>query len=68
MKPAAEKIVPKLFNFEQKQCCMDIVQEMLATFNDDPDLLKNVINGDESWVYAYDIETKTQSFQWKRLE
>jgi hypothetical protein len=25
----------------------------------------NVITGDETWVYAYDPETKTQSSQWK---
>ena len=44
---------------------MDIAQEMLKTFNDDPDLLKMVITGDESWMYGYDIETKAQSSQWK---
>ena len=49
MKPTAAKIVPKLLNFEQKQCRMDIGQETLTTFNDDPDLLKKVITGDESW-------------------
>ena len=38
----------KLLNFEQKQCRMDIAQEMLTTFNDDPYLLKKVITGDES--------------------
>ena len=37
---------------------MDIAQEMLMTFNDDPGLLKKVIIGDESWVYGYHIETK----------
>ena len=47
---------------------MDIAQEMLATFNDDTDLLKKVITCDESWVYGYDIETKAQSFQWKCAE
>ena len=30
-----------------------------------PTFLSNVITGDESWVYAYDLETKTQSSQWK---
>ena len=35
-------------------------------FKSDPDLLKKVITGDESWVYGYDIETKAQSSQWKR--
>ena len=29
-------------------------------FNDDPDLLKKLMTGDESWVYGYKIETKTQ--------
>ena len=60
MKRAAVTIVPKLLNFEKKQCRMDIAQNMLATFNDDSDLLKKVITGDESWVYGYDIETKAQ--------
>ena len=68
MKRAAAKIVTKLLNFEQKQHCLDIAQEMLTTFNDDPELLKEVISGDESWVYGYDIETKAQSSQWERPE
>ena len=41
---------------------------MLTTFNDEPDLFKKVVTGDESWVYGYDIETKTESSQWKRPE
>ena len=49
MKRAATKIVPKLLNFRKKQRHIDFAQEMLRTFNDDPDLLKNVITGDESW-------------------
>ena len=50
MKRAVAKIVPKLLNSEQKQSCMDIAQEMLMTLNDNPDLLKTIITGDESWV------------------
>ena len=42
--------------------------EMLTTFNDDLDLLRKVITGDELCVYGYDIETKAQSSQWKRSE
>ena len=68
MKRAAKKIFPKLLNFEQKQRCMDVAQEMLTMFNDNPDLLKKVITGDESWVYGYDIEIKAQLSQWKRPE
>ena len=68
MKHAATKIVPKLLNFEQKQRHMDVSQEMLTAFNNDPDLLKKVITGDKSWVQEYDIETKAQSSQWKYPE
>ena len=50
MKRAATKIVPKLLNFEQKQHRMDIAQQMLTTFNDDPDLLKEVITLTYSYV------------------
>ena len=58
MKRAAAKFVAK-------QRRMDIAHEMLRTFNDSSDLLKNSIIGDESWVYVYDIETKAQSSQYK---
>ena len=64
MKLVAAKIVPKLVNFEQKQCRMDIAQEKLTTFNDHPDLFKKVITGGESWVYGYNIETKAPSSLW----
>ena len=47
MKRAAAKIVLKLLNFEQKQHSLDIAQEMLTMFNDDPDLLKKFITSDE---------------------
>ena len=58
MKRAAAMIVSKLLNCEQKQRHMDIAQKMLTMFNDDQDLLKKVITGDESWVYGYNIETR----------
>ena len=62
------KTVPKLQNFEQKQRSMDSAQEMLTKFNDDLDLLKHIITGDEAWMYGYDIETKAVSYQRKRSE
>ena len=60
--------VPKLLNFDQKTRRMTIAQEMLNDVNDDPDLLKRVITGDESWVYGYDVESKAQFSQWKYTE
>ena len=47
-KCAATKIVAKLQNFEQTQRRMDIAPEKLTTFNNNLDLLKKVITGDES--------------------
>jgi hypothetical protein len=37
----------------------------LECANGDPEFLKTVITGDETWVYGYDPETKVQSSQWK---
>ena len=37
---------------------MDIAQEGLNEVNDDSELLKCVITGDETWVYGYNIENK----------
>ena len=51
MKRAAVNIVPKFLNFKQKQRRMDIAQETLTMFIGDPDLLKKVKAGKESWVY-----------------
>ena len=79
IKHAAVKIIPKLLNFDWKQCTyiaqqqrsrfapkkvitvdeswvfgfdIEIAQEMLMTFYDDPDLLKKVIIGGESWMHG----------------
>ena len=48
MKRVAVKFVPKLLNFDQKNCRMSIAQELLNDVNDDSDLLKRVITGDET--------------------
>ncbi|UYV74404.1 hypothetical protein LAZ67_11003429 [Cordylochernes scorpioides] len=65
MRRVAAKFVPKLLNCDQKQHRMNIANEMLDSVRDDPNLLQRVITGDEAWVYGYDVETKTQSSQWK---
>ena len=49
MKRASAKIVPKLIILKPKQHRVDIAQKMLTTLND-PDLLKKVITGEESWI------------------
>ena len=68
MNRAAAKIASKLRNFQQKQHCMEIGQEMLTNFNDDPNLLKKVITDDKSRGYGNDIESKAQSSGFATIE
>jgi transposase len=57
--------VPKLLLQEHQQLCLEVTRDMLACANGDPEFLKTVITGDETWVYRYEPETKVQSSQWK---
>ena len=41
---------------------------MLEKMRNYPDILNQVITGDEMWVIQYDPETKRQSMQWKTAE
>ena len=61
---AAAKFVPRLLTEQQKQNRVTVIQELLDRSNTDENFLKNVITGDETWVYDYDVETKVQSSQW----
>jgi len=60
----AAKFVPRLLTDHQKQNRVDVSQELLDRANDDDNFSKNIITGDETCVYAYDVETKVQSSQW----
>ena len=59
------KFMLKLLTMEQKRLCLEVSQDMLDYANSNPEFLNIVTNGDESWVYGYDPETKAQSSQWK---
>ena len=54
----AAKFVPRLLTDDQKQNRVDVSQELLDRANGDDNVLKNIITGDETWVYGYDVETK----------
>ena len=48
-----------------KQQRLDVCLDLKENAANDPRFLSNVIMGNETWAYAYDLETKTQSSQWK---
>ena len=65
MRRVASKFVLRLLSVDQKQQRLDFCLDLKENAANDPSFLSNVNTGDETWVYAYDPETKTQSSQWK---
>jgi len=37
---------------------------LIATADSDPDFFKKIVNGDETWCFAYDPISKHQSAAW----
>ena len=67
MKCVMEKSVLQLLLPEQKEHRAAGANDLAQTTPDEPDFLNKVITRGESWVYGYeyDLETKTQSSQWR---
>ena len=49
------KFVPHLLTDDQKENHVEISQGPLANANGNENILKNIITGDETWVYGYDV-------------
>ena len=64
MRCVSAKFVPHLLTDDQKENRVEISQELLASTNGNENFLKNIITGDETWIYGYDVETKMHSSQW----
>jgi hypothetical protein len=64
MQHVASKFTTRLLSVGQKQLQLEIYFDLKENANDFS-FLPNVIMGDETWVYAYDPQTKTQSSPWK---
>lgn len=65
MKRVAAKLVPKLLTEDQMEYRIEVCLELKNRVTNDPNFIKSIITGDETWVYGYDPETKVQSSQWK---
>ena len=64
MRRVASKSVPRLMTDAQKENRITASQGLFDRLNADENFLKNVITGDETWAYGYDVATKVQSSQW----
>jgi len=58
MRKLCAKTVPKNLTFEQKDNRKDACLHFLERIQSDRNYLKNVITGDETWVFEYDLEKK----------
>jgi len=63
MRRVSAKFVPRLLTDDRKEKHVEISQELLAHVNGNENFLKNIITGDETWVYGYDVETKRKTSQ-----
>jgi hypothetical protein len=59
MRHISMKFVPRLLSNDQKTHRISACRE-LRQARDDPNFISNIITGDETWVYVYDLETKQQ--------
>ena len=65
MRKNCAKMVLSLVNEEQKERCVQVCKDILELLETEPNLLKRVVTGNESWIFEYDPLTKQQSLKWK---
>jgi len=58
------KTVPKNLTIEEKDNRKDVCLHLLERIQSERNFLKNVITGDETWIFVYDPETNRQSKEW----
>ncbi|GFT15152.1 histone-lysine N-methyltransferase SETMAR [Nephila pilipes] len=63
-KKLCARFVPHTLTTEQKEHRIASSEDLIATADEDPNFLKTIVTGDESWCLEYDPETKRQSSEW----
>jgi transposase len=64
MRRVRAKFVPRLLSDDKMERRKTIAGDLFEQSTQDPRFLGQVVTGGESWVFAYDPETKTQSSEW----
>ena len=65
MKKICAKMVPRLLNEGQKDQSVQVCQDILEQLKTEPNMLKRVVTGNESWIFEHDPLTKRPSLEWK---
>ncbi|GFT60643.1 histone-lysine N-methyltransferase SETMAR, partial [Nephila pilipes] len=63
-KKLCARFVIHTLNTEQKEHRIASSEDLIAAADEDPNFLKTIVTGDESWCLEYDPETKRQSSKW----
>ena len=63
MQRVCAKVWPRLLKDDQREQSQSVAGDLLGRLCEDVQFLKNIVTGDEYWVYGYDPETKRQSSQ-----
>jgi len=58
MKRVCANVVPRLLTDDQRDQRKTIARDLFERACEDVQFLKNILTGDESWVYGYGPETK----------
>ena len=56
--------MPRRLFEDRKHSWAEVTRELADRANADGGFVRNIATGDETWVYGYDVETETQSWQW----
>ena len=60
----AAKFVLCMLKEDQKQTCVDVSKEHIDHANADEIFIKNILTGNETWVYGCVVKTKAQYSHW----
>ena len=58
MRRVSAKFVSRRLSTDQMECRMMVVGDLFEKSTQDPTFITKIVTGDESWVFAYDPETK----------
>lgn len=59
------RFVPHELTDEQKAARLQHCRDLVATARNDPNFMRSIVTGDETWCFQYDPESKRQSAVWK---
>jgi len=58
------KFIPRQLTTDQMECRMMVAGDLFEKSTQDPTFLTKSVTGHESWVFAYDPDTKVHSAEW----